>query len=631
VSDTLLFQALVYLAGAVICVPLASRLGLGSVLGYLIAGVLIGPSVMQLAGHGTHVMHFAEFGVVMMLFLVGLELQPSLLWSLRKPIFGLGGLQVGGTIAAVTLIAIALHVPWRVAVAVGCIFAMSSTAIVLQSLGERGLLKTTGGQASFSVLLFQDLSVILILAVFPLLSAAGVEKAVVHEAGEPARPGWLQAIYILGAVALVVLVGRFVVRPLFRVIARTRLREIFTATALLLVIAIAWLMTVVGLSPALGTFLAGVVLADSEYRHELEGDIEPFKGLLLGLFFMSVGSQIDFQLLLHRPLFIAALLVGVMLVKLGVLFALGRVFKLDRSARWLTAVGLCQVGEFAFVLINVGIGEHVFGAEVSGPLVAVIALSMLATPPLFLLLQRVILPRVAAKSAERPHDEIEHHDAAIVMAGFGRVGQVVGRILRMAGHSLTVLDLDPDAVDLLRRLGQKVYYGDASRLDLLVAAGLPNAKLFVLAIDDPEKSVEVAALVRRHCPSLPILARARNRQHYYQLRKLGVVDVFRETLGTSVEMAGTALRKLGARAHTVHRAGLKFRRHDQRVIEAMMEFAGKGEDVWMPEAKKMIANVEEAMRSEMRDKDGNIDLGWNNDSLRAAARAGGLDEESDEK
>jgi voltage-gated potassium channel Kch len=317
-------------------------------------------------------------------------------------------------------------------------------------------------------------------------------------------------------------------------------------------------------------------------------------------------------------------------VKLAVLLALGRIFKLDRSARWLTAVGLCQVGEFAFVLINVGLGEHVFGAEVSGPLVAVIALSMLATPPLFLLLERMILPRVAEPLAERPHDEVGHHDAAVVMAGFGRVGQVVGRIVRMAGHSLTVLDLDPDAVDLLRRLGQKVYYGDASRLDLLVAAGCPNARLFVLAIDDPEKSVEVAALVRRHFPQLPVLARARNRAHYYQLRKLGVVDVFRETLGTSVEMAGSALRKLGARAHTVHRAGLKFRRHDHHFIEAMIEFVGQGEDVWMPEAKKMIANVEQAMRSEMRDKDGNLDLGWNNDTLRADARAGGFDKESDE-
>ncbi len=610
-SDTVLFQALVYLAAAVVCVPVAKRLGLGSVLGYLTAGVLIGPSVLRLIGHGAHVMHFAEFGVVMMLFLVGLELQPSLLWSLRRPIFGLGGLQVLATTVVVGGGAVALGVPWRVAIALGCILAMSSTAIVLSTLAERGLLKTAGGQASFSVLLFQDLSVIPILAVFPILGVAGARAPT-----DGGRPGWLQGLLVLGAVALVVLLGRTVVRPAFRAIAKTRLRELFTASALLLVIAIAWLMTIVGLSPALGTFLAGVVLADSEYRHELEGDIEPFKGLLLGLFFISVGAEIDFGLMVHRPLLVGGLLVGVLATKLGVLLALGRLLALDRPARWLVAIGLCQIGEFAFVLINVATAGGIFGAETAGPLVAVVALSMLATPPLFMLLQRVILPRVSAAAPTRAHDQVAHDGAHVVMAGFGRVGQVVGRLIRMSGYDVTVLDLDPEMVDLLRRLDQKVYYGDASRLDLLAAAGCAGAKLFVLAIDDPEKSVQVAELVRRNYPELPILARARNRQHYYQLRKLGISDVFRETLESSLELGQAALRSLGTRSHTAHRIAQRWRAHDRAGLEAMLEFIGKGQDVWLAAARRALGDVEKAMRDELSGVAGERDPGWDNESLR---------------
>lgn len=618
-SDSVLFQALVYLAAAVLCVPIAKRLGLGSVLGYLIAGVLIGPHVLKLVGHGSHVMHFAEFGVVMMLFLVGLELKPSLLWELRKPIFGLGGLQVLGSAAAVAGAALVFGIDWRLAVAVGLVAAMSSTAIVLQSLAEKGLLKTAGGQASFAVLLFQDLAVIPILAVFPLL-AVGAVTAPAAEGSS--RPGWLQALFVLGAVGLIVLAGRFVIRPLFRLLAETRLREVFTAFALLLVVAIASLMVTVGLSPALGTFLAGVVLADSEYRHELESDIEPFKGLLLGLFFISVGAEIDFHLLVERPLLVAGLLVGVLGLKTAVMYGIARGFGLDRPGRWLTALGLAQVGEFAFVLINVGEQQRVWGAEVSRPLVAVVALSMLVTPALFVLLERVVLPRVADGGATRPHDAVGHDGAAVVMAGFGRVGQVVGRLLRMAGHQVTVLDLDPAMVDLLRRLGQSVHYGDASRLDLLVAAGCANAKLFVLAIDEPEKSVEVAELVRRHYPDLPILARARNRGHYYRLRRAGVTAIFRETLGTSLELGEAALRQLGVRAHTAHRIALRWRDHDEAALEEMARFSGEDQSVWLAEAKKALENFERAMRDELTGATvGEKDPGWDNESLRAEVTA----------
>lgn len=620
-SNSILFQALVYLVAAVLCVPVAKRLGLGSVLGYLLAGVMIGPHVLGLVGGGAHVMHFAEFGVVMMLFLVGLELKPALLWELRKPIFGLGGLQVLGTAGAVFLAGLAAGVEPRIAIAGGMVFAMSSTAIVLQSLGEKGQLKTAGGQASFSVLLFQDLSVIPILAVFPLLAIGGVTAPTNSDAG---RPGWSQALFVFGAVAVIVFTGRFVVRPAFRFLAETRLREVFTAFALLLVVAIAWLMQAVGLSPALGTFLAGVVLADSEYRHELESDIEPFKGLLLGLFFISVGAEIDFHLLVEKPLLIAALLGGVVLLKAVVMYVLARGFKLDRPARWLSALALAQVGEFAFVLISFGEQNHVWGPEIARPLVAVTALSMLATPALFMLLERVILPRVADGGEKRPHDEVTHDGAEVVLAGFGRVGQVVGRMLRMSGFGVTVLDLDPAIVDLLRRLGQKVYYGDASRLDLLIAAGCANAKLFVLAIDEPEKSVEVAQLVHRHFPNLPIVARARNRQHYYRLRRLGITQVIRETLGSSLELGETALRKMGVRGHRAHRIALRWREHDEATLDEMLKFVDQDQTVWLSEAKKALDNFERSMREELEGgAKSEIDAGWDNESLREEARSSG--------
>jgi Kef-type K+ transport system membrane component KefB/voltage-gated potassium channel Kch len=532
------------------------------------------------------------------------------LWSLRRPIFGLGGLQVVGTAAAAAGVALALGVPPRVAVAVGLILAMSSTAIVLQSLGEKHLLHTAGGQASFAVLLFQDLAVIPVLAVFPLLAASpGVAVA----AG-PERAGWLQGLLILGAVTAIILTGRVVVRPALRFLAGTRLREVFTASALLLVVGIAALMQLVGLSPALGTFLAGVVLADSEYRHELESDIEPFKGLLLGLFFISVGAEIDFRLLLHRPALMAGLLVGVIVLKTVVLLVVGTVMRLDRPARALTALGLAQIGEFAFVLISFGQQSLVFGPDVGGPLTALVALSMLATPALFVLLERVVLPRVTSAGPPRAHDAVAHDEAEVVMAGFGRVGQVIGRILRMSGHGVTVLDLDPESVDLLRRLGQKVYYGDASRLDLLVAAGCARAKLFVLAIDDPGKSVEVAEMVRRHFPELPILARARNRSHYHRLRRAGVTQVLRETLGTSVEMGQLALQGLGVRAHTAYRISRRWRDHDEAALVGMLQYAGK--EGWMDEARKALENIEKAMRDELGGKATEKDPGWDNESLR---------------
>ncbi|HSD66480.1 MAG TPA: monovalent cation:proton antiporter-2 (CPA2) family protein, partial [Vicinamibacteria bacterium] len=504
------FQAFVYLTAAVVSVPVAKRLGLGSVLGYLLAGIAIGPFGLHLVGEeGQDVMRFAEFGVVMMLFLVGLELEPTLLWRLRGPVLGLGGLQVAATTAVVAGFALALGMPGREALAVGLVLSMSSTAIVLQSLAEKGLLKTAAGQSSFAVLLFQDLAVIPILALLPLLGRPGDLPG---EAGHAPTwvdglPAWGQTLLVLAVVGAVVLGARFLLRPVFRAIAATHLRELFTAAALLLVIGIALLMTRVGLSPALGTFLAGVVLATSEYRHELESDVEPFKGLLLGLFFIAVGASIDFGLVASQPARIAALVAFVLVAKGAVLFLLARAFRLGTDQALTFAFALPQVGEFAFVLLSFALQQAVLGSEATGPLVAVVALTMAATPLLMAFGERVVLPRVGTrKRDEREADRIDERSPVIV-AGFGRFGSTVGRLLKANGVATTVLDNDSDRVEVLRRLGLKVFYGDATRHDLLLAAGAEHARLLVLALDSPEKNLALVETARQHFPHLRILAR----------------------------------------------------------------------------------------------------------------------------
>jgi glutathione-regulated potassium-efflux system ancillary protein KefC len=610
-TESTLAQVFIYLAAAVLGVPLAKRLGLGSVLGYLLAGVVIGPFVLKLVGGQTHdVMHIAEFGVVMMLFLVGLELRPALLWQMRRPILGLGGLQVAVTAAVVTGAAIAGGVAWKPAVAIGLILAMSSTAIVLQSLAEKGQLKTSGGQSAFSVLLFQDIAVIPVLAIFPLLSAGGATAT-----AETGQPGWVQALMVMGAVVGLVGAGRYVVRPMFRLLAKTRLREIFTAATLLLVVGIAWLMQAVGLSPALGTFLAGVVLAESEYRHELESDLEPFKGLLLGLFFISVGAQINFRVIGNDPLMIGGLVVAVVAGKLAVLYALGKLFKLDWSARLLLSFSLSQVGEFAFVLITFGISSKVFGPEIADPLVAIVALSMVTTPLLLIVLERVILPNMC-KNAERPADEIESHDEPVIIAGFGRFGQVVGRVLKANRIPCTVLDLDPDMVEVLGRLGFKVHYGDASRPELLHAAGCEKARLFVLAVDDVESSSKIAEHVRHTYPELKILARARNRQHYYTLSQLGVHFIYRETFGSAVELATETLHQLGVRAYTAQRLTTAWRRHDERALGELSKLWDGDEGVYFAHARRSLEEAERLLKTENQSVFRDVEAEWDNDSLR---------------
>jgi monovalent cation:proton antiporter-2 (CPA2) family protein len=617
-TDSVLAQAFIYLCAATVFVPIAKRLGLGAVLGYLIAGVIIGPFALGLVGtEGHHVMHFAEFGVVMMLFLVGLELRPALLWQMRQPILGLGGLQVVVTAVAVGGGALALGVALRPAIAIGLTFAMSSTAIVLSTLTERGLLKSRGGQSSFAVLLFQDISVIPILAVFPLLGVTATTQ-VTDVTSSAGRPAWLSAVIVIGAVVGVIAIGRFVVRPVFQFLAAAKLRESFTAAALAIVVGIALLMLQVGLSPALGTFLAGVVLADNEYRHELEADIEPFKGLLLGLFFISVGAQIDFALIARQPFGIAGLVVGTMAVKLVVLHVLGRIFGLDRPARWLLGVSLAQIGEFAFVLLSIGVQAKIFPDEVADTLVATVAISMVLTPPAFILLERYILPRVSERGAERPQDEIVAADSPVVIAGYGRFGQIVGRILRANRKPLTILDLDPEMVDVLGRLGIKAYYGDASRVELLHAAGCSHAKLFILAVDNAEVATRIAETVKQHFPHLTILARCVDRPHYWRLRQLGVRKVFRETFGSAYETGIEALKHLGYRAHTAHRLARRWRDHEEHELDELGELWGGGDrDAYFKRARGAMDEAERLMRDEDPTVYVESNGGWNNESLRA--------------
>ena len=621
-------QALIYLAAAVVSVPIAKRLGLGSVLGYLLAGVAIGPFALGLVGEeGQDVLHFAEFGVVLMLFLIGLELEPSRVWRLRGPILGLGGLQVGVSTVLLTAIALAFALDWRTALAIGVILALSSTAIVLQTLKERGLLATHGGQSSFSVLLFQDIAVIPILALLPLLAAA---EAAGHGATDAAHdktwvaglPGWAETLVVITAVVVLVLAGRYLLQPAFRAIAKTGMRELFTAAALLLVIATAIFMTKVGVSPALGTFLAGVVLARSEYRHELESNIEPFKGLLLGLFFISIGAAIDFALIAKSPGLIVGLMAILIVAKFAVLLVLGRVFKLSLDQNLLFAFSLAQGGEFAFVLLSFAVRYQVVGETLAGTLIAVVALTMAMTPILMLVNERLVQPRFGTRSSEqREADEIDQR-CDVIIAGFGSFGSIVGRLLRANGIDATVLDLDSDRVDLLRKLGFTVFYGDASRLDLLHAAGAGEARLLILAAEDALKNREMAATARKHFPQLTVLARAANRTEAYELMDAGVQHVFRDKLDTSLRMGEQALRLLGFRGHHAHRAAQTFRRHDEQALQDLGAMR-HDRSLYLSAARQRIEDLEELLRGDLSDAGEMRDSGWDPESLREEYGAAG--------
>ena len=601
-TDVLLLT-FVFLIAGVVAVPIATRLGLGSVLGYLIAGIAISPLLSWLHVDLVSIQHFAEFGVVMMLFLVGLELEPKLLWQMRHKLLGLGGLQVTGTILAVMLIAMLLGQPWSVALAIGLVLALSSTAIVLQTLNEKNLIKSDGGQASFAVLLFQDIAVIPMLALIPLLALSELvapgASAQDLSAGEHATSlslvaglsGWQRALVTVAAIAFVLFVGSYLTRPLFRFIASARLPELFTATALLMVIGIALLMTLVGLSPALGTFLAGVVLANSEYRHELESDIAPFKGLLLGLFFITIGANINLDLLFDNATNVLALTLGLVALKAGILLVLGWVFKVRGADRWLMALSLAQAGEFGFVLLSFTVASSVIPAAIADLLMLVVALSMMITPLLFIVFDRVIEPRFA-NSQEREMDEIsEQHD--IIIIGHGRVGGIVNRMMGAAGYKTTVIDYSSGQLEMLRTIGLRVFFGDGSRSDLLHSAGIEKAALLVVAIDGKEQITELVGHVIKAYPNLHVLARAVDRNHVYDLWAVGCRDIVRETYDSSIRMGRSAFQALGIKPE---RAALMADQFDRRDRQAMIDSAQLyRKDVPLSQNAPFLAKIKELL------------------------------------
>jgi len=573
-SSDFLKDAIIYLAAAVVFVPVAKKLGMGSVLGYLLGGIIIGPFVLGFVGQeGKDIMHFAEFGVVMMLFLIGLELEPMNFWRMRRLIMGTGMVQMGATTLLCFAALFMAGFTWQAALACGLALSMSSTAIVMQTLREKGLSKTESGISSFALLLFQDLAVIPILALLPLLATAGVTSAVGGRATlMDGLPGWAQTATLLIAANLVVLVGRFVFVPFLRMIARIRLREIFTAAALLIVIATAYVMMVVGLSPALGAFLAGLVLATSEFRHELESDIEPFKGILLGLFFIAVGASINFRLMAGNPIKIAALVLGIIVLKSVVLYGTGKLSRLSFDQNMIFTLGLGQVGEFAFVLFAFIAQLKILSVEWSDMMMGATAISMTVTPLLLLINERLILPNFGTKEAveARQADEIEGRHSVII-AGFGHFGSTIGRFLRASGVSATILDNDSDRVEVLRKMGFTVFYGDATRMEILKSAGADNAKILIAAIDSPEINFELVEKTKKEFPGLHVMARAKSRLDAYDLMDMGVGDVYRESLDTSVRLGVNALVKLGFRKHTAVRAGQNFLRYDEEAMRRLAE------------------------------------------------------------
>lgn len=588
-------QIAIFLAAAVIAVPIAQRLGLGSVLGYLVAGVAIGPWGLGLIGDVDEVLHIAELGVVLLLFIIGLEMQPKRLWKLRKTIVGLGGLQVTLSAAALGLLALwLLDLPPAAATVLGLSLALSSTAFGLQLLSERGELTARHGRAAFGILLFQDLAVIPVLALLPLLAAGGDDMTLTG--------AFLDAAQVAAVLAVMVVGGHYLLRPVFRLVAATRMPEIFTAWALLVVLGTAVLMAQLDMSVALGAFVAGVLLADSEYRHELEANIDPFKDILLGLFFIAVGMSINLGLVWSQPLaFLGAALV-LLFAKGTILYLLGRRHGLEPASARSLAATLPQGGEFAFVILSAAVAQGVLTRGLSEQIVAVVTLSMLATPLLVTAVAALNrrLALAAAGRAPRDFDVPEETTHPVIIAGFGRVGQIVARVLRAKGVGFVALELNPDQVDFVRRFGDKIYYGDASKPELLRAAGIDQARAFVLTIGNAEVSVRTARVVRENFPDIRIIAAARNRRHAYALLNAGADTVLRETFLSSLELSTETLKAIGLSASEAARAAAMFRAHDERLIAE--QAAAAGDDAKLAQLhKEAMAELEELFERDARD------------------------------
>jgi glutathione-regulated potassium-efflux system ancillary protein KefC len=609
VSGSLVTDALVYLGAAVVCVPLASRLRLGSVLGYLGAGCLIGPFGLGLVSDPESTMHFSEIGVVLMLFIIGLELDPSHLLKMRRAVFLGGGIQLGACAVILAAAGLAAGLPWQGALIAGLALSLSSTAVSMQTMGERNLLGTGLGRISFAILLFQDIAAIPLVAIVPLLAEDGA-------GGGGSGSGAIGVLKVVGAIVAVVIIGRFVTRPILRAIARLHLREVFTAFTLLLVLGIAQLMTLAGVSMALGAFLAGVLLAGSEYRHALETDIQPFKGLLMGLFFIAVGMSINFGLFAENPLMVIGAVLGFQALKGIALASVARPLGVSRIQRWLFAALLVQGGEFAFVVFGVARTAKLLPGTWEGVLTLAVALSMALTPLFLFLYDRFVVGRAAD---DREADTIEDEHAPVIIAGFGRFGQIVGRLLFASGLTATVLDHDPDQIELLKRFGFRIYYGDATRLDLLEAAGANRAKLLVIAIDDPTMSLQLVDAVRHAFPNLAIVARARNVGHYRELRARGVAIVERETFESALLLGRRVLEHLGVGKYEARERADRFRRHNVAMLEQVI-------DQWddMEKRTKIAVDarrqLEEQFERDRAELDREVGHGWRPEEEEEAAQ-----------
>ena len=615
------FQALIYLAAAVITVPIAKKLGLVSVLGYLVAGIVIGPFVLGLIGSGGEkVMHFAEFGVVLMLFVIGLELQPSLLWKMRRSIFGLGSLQVLITAFVIAGLAILFNFKINRAVAIGLTLALSSTAIVLQTLTEKGMLQNAAGRSAFSVLLFQDISVIPILAIIPILATKNAkitldDSQLSQITGMASLSGWIQLLIIIAVITVIIIGGRFLARHIFRLVAETGMHEVFTALGLLLVIGIALVMNKIGLSPALGTFLAGVVLADNEYRNELESTITPFKGLLLGLFFISVGVSINFTLLVEEPLTVLGFVLLLIIVKFIILVILGRIFRLRKGYDFLFAFLLAQSSEFAFVIISFSQQNMLFDERTAGLLLLVVALSMAVSPLLLIFNEKALAPILSRRQNKTEYDLVESSDNPIIIAGFGRFGLVVGRLLLANNYKVTIIDSNPSNVEILRKFGFKLYYGDVTRPQVIEQAGIKNAKLVILSMAEYDEALKVADYLKKNYPHVKIMARAKDIYHAFEFFKRNVNTVQHEVFNSAAELGERALVHLGLSKYDAYRAARTFKHHEKQVILDLYELWKEDENRFIQESRRFSDQLSEILQTEKDYLINETDYAWDEKTI----------------
>ena len=620
-TGSILFEAIVFLLGAIICVSIAKRLGLSSVLGYLIAGVLIGPYVLGFIGkEGEDILHFAEFGVVMMLFLIGLEIEPKNFWKMRKTILGMGGIQVAGTMLLSYFLFILVGFDWKVALTFSMAVALSSTAIALQTIKEKGLLNTTFGASSFSILLFQDIIVIFMLGALPLL--ANTDKPAVENSGEHANllqnlPLGLQTLAILVSVVTIVVAGRYLIVPLLRKVAKTGVRELLIAAALLIVFGISFLMELVGLSPALGAFLGGVVLSNSEFKHELESTLEPFKNLLLGLFFMAVGASINFIVIAKSPLIVGGILVAVIFLKGLVLFITGSAFKLKLNQNLLLTCSLAQIGEFAFVLLSFAFSLNIIEQDQMDIMLVVTALTMTVTPVIGIINERVLLPRLGTKeSIKRPMDHIAKSQK-VILVGFGHFGSTIGRFLRTHGVEATILDHDANRVDFLRKMGFEVYYGDATRTDLLESAGIAEANILICAMDNPEVIKELAKTVKSKYPKVKLMVRAKNRYAAYEFLNMDIDHIYRESLETSLKLASEVLSQMGFRRYTLQRQVQNFIKYDEDSLRRLAKEKKIGDENYIFKARKELEQQEKLLERDFERGVVGFDSHWDGEQIRA--------------